>query len=82
MPGIMYHPVGSAIGENEGAFSGSAQPVFVSCGYPSLCLEGCQAVYYSDIVFMGRSLFDSRQSIGILGDESDSGVCLCEINFR
>ncbi len=82
MLGIMYHPVGSAMGEDKSAFPGSTQPIFMSCGYSGLCLEGCQAIYYSDIVFMGRSLFDICQSIGILGDEADSRVCLCEINFR
>jgi len=82
MLSIVYHPIRSAIREDKGALAGSTQPISVPCRYSYLCFEGCQAIHYFNIVFMGRSLFDICQPIGILGDEADSRVCLCEINLR
>ena len=78
---ILYHPIGSTVWEDKGAFLGSTHSVFVSAGYAGMHLECREAIDSFDIVLVGRALFDLGEPIGILRDKANGGICLGEVDF-
>ena len=58
MSKVVYHPIGSAIWEDESAFMGSTHSIFVLRGDTGVLNKGRETVYGLDVVLVWRTLFD------------------------